>query len=71
MNIPPRSQTLRVEGIPPAILAKITEYTRACFERAFIGAQEPDDHEAIEFFYENARYNLERTIKTELEKLRG
>lgn len=71
MKLPTRSRTLRVEGLPPSILGKITEYTAACYEMAFIGTQDAEDHPAIEEEYEMARYDLERTIQTELEKARG
>lgn len=58
----------RVEGIPPSILAKITEFQKAVDEYAFIGTKHPEDHEAIEEQLCVARYNLERTIKTQLIK---
>ncbi len=71
MQPPARDRTLRVEGIPPSILGKITEYTDACFERAFIGTLDAEDHLTVEELYHISRYNLERTIKTELEKARA
>lgn len=57
-----------VDGLPPPIKAKITQFDQACQEYAFMGSQPPEDHEAIVHDYLQARYNLERTIKTLLER---
>lgn len=57
-----------VEGIPRSIKAKITELINASKNHAFLGSQDPEDHEEIEEYLHVARYNLERTIKTEMSK---
>ena len=54
--------------LPPAIKAKITCYGNAAQEYAFHGAQPPEDHEGILNDFKVARYNLERTILTLLER---
>lgn len=61
-------QEYRVEGIPPAILGKITEFQDAVHQYAFKGAADPLDYDDIIEQLCIARYNLERTIKTYLEK---
>lgn len=54
--------------LPPTIKAKITRYGNAAQEYAFTGAQPPENREAIQNDFKIARYNLERTILTLLER---
>ena len=54
--------------IPGPIKAMITRFEVAHQEFVFIGAKMPEDHASIEENYEVARYNLERTIKTYLDR---
>lgn len=56
----------RVEGLPPAIRAKITAFRKAVETYAFVGAQMPEDRPQIEMDVGTAFYNLQRTIKTAL-----
>ena len=67
-GLPTRDQNYHVDGLPRSIKAKITELGEAAAEYAFIGAQDPEDHEAIEDHAHIARYNLERNIKTLLDR---
>lgn len=53
---------------PAPIKAKITAYMRAVEEFAFIGTQPPEDHDQITRDLKTARYNLEQTILTYLER---
>lgn len=66
--IPDRAS--KVDGIPPSIRGKMTEFLDATREYAFIGAAYSDDRQAIEDNMQIAWYNLERTIMTELEKVK-
>lgn len=53
---------------PAQIKAKITAYMRAVEKFAFLGAQPPEDRDQIEQDLKFARYNLEQTILTHLER---
>lgn len=64
----PTDINTQVDGLPPAIKAKITQLVRASIELGFIGSQPPEYHEAIEEEYLTRRYNLERTIMTHLDR---
>ena len=65
----PKRATPRTE-VPRWVRAKITEFERAVREDAWKGSQHPEDHRAIEEQFENARYELEATIQTALDKVR-
>lgn len=54
--------------LPAPIKAKITQLENAHRALAFIGAKMPEDHEAIQEEYDVARYNLERTILTFIDR---
>ena len=57
-----------VTDLAPAIKAKITAYRKASEAYAFIGSQDPEDHESIIQTLQEARYDLQRTILTHLKK---
>lgn len=67
-RLPARDQNYHVDGLPRSIKAKITEFGNAAAEYAFIGAAHPGDYETIEDNAQIARYDLERTIETVLER---
>lgn len=67
-NVPQRNPNTSVDGLPPAILGKITSLIDASFEYAFIGAKDPQDYESIEREFDWSRYQLERTIKNHLDR---
>ena len=54
--------------LPAPIKAKVTQFANAVHDFAWRGAQHPEDAVAIEQTLMAARYNLERTIETYLEK---
>lgn len=54
--------------IPAPIKAKITQFKNATVDMAFVGMAMPEDRAQIEEYFEVARYDLERTIKTFLER---
>lgn len=58
----------RVDGVPPAIRAKVTRLIVAAREAAFSGMAAPEDRPGIEEDLAIARYNLEQTIMTHLKK---
>ena len=67
----PSEQEYRVEGLPPTIRAKMTEFFDVATDYAFRGSM--DDAREAEV-YESmgiAKYNLERTIKTLLDRARN
>lgn len=53
---------------PAPIKAKITAYMKAVQDFAFKGTQDPKDHAQIVRDLASARYNLEQTILTYIEK---
>jgi hypothetical protein len=57
-----------VEGLAPAIKAKITKLIEVAGDFAFMGASEPADEKTIEDNLHRARYDLEQTILTCTEK---
>ena len=57
-----------VEGLPPAIKAKITQLVNAAHDAAFSGMADPVDRQAIDDYEIVSRYNLEQTIMTFLNK---
>lgn len=61
-------EQLRVEGLPPSIRGKITALMNAAEEAAFAGSQPPESREEITTNLQWARYELERTIMTLLER---
>jgi len=69
MRVPARDPNYQVDGLPPAIKGKVTEMISAAFDYAFIGTYEnADAREAIEEGFHVARHDLERTIKTYLDR---
>ena len=54
---------------PAPIKAKITAYMKAVQNHAWKGAQDPEDHAQIERDLQIARYNLEQTILTHIERV--
>lgn len=58
----------RVEGLPPAIRGKITQLMNASLDAAFSGSQEPEVCKQQIEYEKVCRYELERTIKTYLDK---
>lgn len=61
-------EQLRVEGLPPSIRGKITALMKAADEAAFAGSQPPEMREEITTNLQWARYELERTIVTLLDR---
>lgn len=59
----------RVDDIPPTIRAKITEFYNAAQDYAFIGSKMPEEHRDVETQMGMAFYNLQRTIKTVLDRV--
>lgn len=57
-----------VEGLPPSIKGKITQFYNAVTEYACIGTQDPEFRGDIKDALVEARYELERTIKTLLDR---
>lgn len=55
---------------PPAIRGKITELINAAHEAAFAGTLDPQDAESVRNNRDWARYCLETTILTHLERAR-
>ena len=55
-------------SIPPPIKAKITRLLTAAHDAAFVGAAHPGDMQQIKDDLHTARYNLERTIQTFLDR---
>jgi len=70
MKIPERDINYEVADLPPAIKGKVTEFAKACGEYAFIGTYSEDQEicEAIETGFQVARYDLEKTIMTFLNR---
>jgi len=64
----PDDHNYRVDGLPRQVRAKITELVHASQEMAFIGSYPPEDHDEIRENFLTRKYNLERTIKTHLER---
>jgi hypothetical protein len=58
----------RVDGIPKQVRAKVTELINASRELAFIGSLAPEERDDVRDSYLTAKYNLERTIKTYLDR---
>ena len=54
--------------IPPSIKGKITELMRAAENAAFAGTMSPQNALDAQQYLETAKYNLQATIKTALEK---
>lgn len=54
--------------LPTSIKAMITKYGNAARAYAWKGAAHPEDADAITEQFQIARYNLERTILTHLNK---
>lgn len=54
--------------IPPSIKGKITELIRAADQAAFAGSMSPQDAVDARQSLETAKYNLQATIQTALEK---
>lgn len=69
MKVPARDPNYQVDGLPPAIKGKVTEMISAAFDYAFRGTLEDDDafDAAVEGLH-IARHDLERTIKTHLDR---
>lgn len=63
----PEEPTYRT-SCPPEIKAKITALENAALDCAFAGSQHPDDADAIRADAQGARYCLEQTILTAIEK---
>lgn len=81
-SITPENQTMKrnegdleehyyVDGVPSSIKAKITAFSQAAQDYAFIGSQPPEDHAEIEEEFHRARYNLELSVKTHLDRAGG
>jgi len=64
---PAVDQNYRVDGLPSAIKGKVTQFANAAMDYAMVGAAHPMDVRAIEEYYHESRYELERTIQTYLE----
>jgi hypothetical protein len=64
----PYDQNYVVQNLPPSVKGKITLVIQAAMDYSFIGAAHPDDFEAIEEALHVARYDLERTIQTVLNR---
>lgn len=58
----------RVEGVPPSIRGKITQLMNATHDAAFSGMHDPDVSNQLIEYEKVCRYNLERTILTEIAK---
>ena len=67
-QVPPVDPNYRVEGLPPSVRGKVTQFAEAAMDYAMIGAAHPLDMGGIEEQYHNCRYELERTIKTLLDR---
>ncbi len=62
------SEEDKVDGISPSIRGKMTEFFDAAMQYAFLGSMMVGDRDAVKNDMHAAWYNLERTIKTELDK---
>jgi len=71
MTFPERDINYQVEGLPPSIKGKITEFADACRSYAFKGSYDTYHAAEVEEAFHVARYDLERTIATHLEKAKG
>lgn len=67
-NILPRDPDYRVDSLPIPIKAKITELENAICDLSWMGSQPPEHHASILEMVQTARYNLERTICTLLNR---
>lgn len=62
------SSEYHVEGVPPYILGKITQLQRASHEAAHAGSHMPEHASRIREYEHWCRYELERTIRTLLDR---
>lgn len=69
-SVPPSNLNYRVEGLPPSVRSKVTQFAQACMDYAFIGCAHPLDMDNIEEYYHISRYELERTVLTLIERER-
>lgn len=67
-DLPKQDPNYNVDGLPPSIKGKITSALKAAQDYAFLGAAPPEDHDAVVENLQVARYDLERTIMTHLER---
>lgn len=67
-QVPPRDPNYQVDGLPPSIKGKVTELAEASMNYAFVGAADPLDMPGIEEAFHIARHDLERTVKTLLDR---
>ena len=57
-------QECKSDAVPPWLRAKITEFSKAAQDYAFMGAQTPEGAKEVEMAYHVAWMNLEATIAT-------
>lgn len=67
-QVPPVDPNYRVEGLPPSVRGKVTQFAEACMDYALIGCAHPLDMDDIEEYYHICRYELERTVLTLIER---
>lgn len=58
----------RVDGLPLTILNRITAFQNAVDEYAFLGSAPPEDRDIIEKRLCETRYQLELSIKSQLNR---